>query len=122
MNNLKILSTNTILYCRKWKKTVDFYRDILSLKIIFMTDWFVEFSLSDCSRISIADQAKSSIKSSPHGITVALQVPDIESVWHDIVNEGLKPTEIKDHPWNARVFYIFDPEGHRIEIWEKHTP
>ena len=20
--------------------------------------------------------------------------------------------------WNARVFYLFDPEGHRIEIWQ----
>jgi len=31
---------------------------------------------------------------------------------------GLKPTIIKKHPWNARVFYLFDPEGDRIEIWQ----
>ncbi|WP_022665752.1 VOC family protein [Desulfospira joergensenii] len=119
MVDLKIISANTILYCREWEKTVDFYRDGLSLKINFRTDWFVEFLLSDNSRISIADQAKSSIKvSTPHGITIALEVDDIESVWKTFIKKELRPTQIKDHPWAARVFYLYDPEGRRIEIWQ----
>ena len=122
MTDFKILSANTILYCRKWKETVGFYRDDLSLNIRFTTDWFVEFQLSDTSRLSVADQARSSVKASPSsGLTIALEVSDIESARETFEKRGLNPTEIKDHPWDARVCYIWDPEGRRIEIWQART-
>lgn len=92
----------------------------MHLPINFSTYWFVEFSLTASSRLSIADEKRSSIKScAGKGITLALQVEDIEAVRKDMVKNGLEPTVISKHAWNARVFYIFDPEGHRIEIWQK---
>lgn len=122
MTDFKILSANTILYCRKWKETVAFYRDDLSLKISFMTDWFVEFQLSETARLSVADQTRSSVKASPSsGLTMALEVDDIESAWETLGKKGLNPTQIKDHPWDARVCYIWDPEGRRIELWQART-
>lgn len=76
----KTVSTNTILYCRKWHQTVEFYRDQLNLSITFSTDWFVEFRLNQDSRLSIADEQRSSIKSSEgKGITLAFEVHDIET-------------------------------------------
>ncbi|WP_083912094.1 VOC family protein [Desulfotignum phosphitoxidans] len=67
----------------------------------------------------VANEQKSTIKSlKEKGITIALQVQDIDAVWKKVVERKLKPTKIKHHPWNARVFYLFDPEGHRIEIWQ----
>jgi catechol 2,3-dioxygenase-like lactoylglutathione lyase family enzyme len=119
MDKTNFISANMILYSRHWEKTVDFYRDGLSLKVNFITDWFVEFVASENARISIADQERTSIKTpDTHGITIALQVDDIDSAWNACVNKTLNPTEIKEHPWNARVFYVFDPEGRRIEIWQ----
>jgi len=119
MNSYRVISTNTILYCRRWQETLCFYRDGLSLKVNFITDWFVELVLSKNARISIADEKRTSIRTpDTHGITIALQVDDIDSAWNACINKALHPTEIKDHPWNARVFYVFDPEGRRIEIWQ----
>ena len=119
MDNNNVISTNTILYCQHWEETVRFYRDGLSLKVNFMTDWFVEFLVSANARISIADEKKASIKTpETHGITIALQVDDIKSVWDNYVKKGLHPTPVKAHPWNARVFYLFDPDGRRLEIWQ----
>jgi len=112
-------TANTILYCGKFKKTVEFYRDHLKLPVNFSTDWFVEFCLSATSRLSIADEKHASIKSCRgKGITLALEVENIDKTWEDIDKAGLNPTGIRKHAWNARVFYLFDPEGHRIEIWE----
>jgi len=114
-----LLTTNTILYCKEWKKTVGFYRDQLKLPIIFTSDWFLEFRLNAMSRLSIADEKRSSIKScGGKGVTVSLEVDDIEAVREYAEKFGMKPTELRKHPWNARVFYIFDPEGHRVEIWQ----
>ena len=115
----RLITTNTILYCKEWEETVEFYRDKLKLPIIFATDWFVEFSLNAMSRLSIADEKRSSIKScGGKGITLTLEIDDIEASWEQAQKNGLNPTRLKEHQWDALVFYIFDPEEHRIEIWQ----
>ena len=114
-----LIGANTILYCKEWEETVQFYRDRLGLPVLLATEWFVELGLGPASRLSIADERRASIKTcGGAGITLALQVEDIDSVRTNAETLGLKPTAIKRHPWNARVFYMFDPEGHRLEIWE----
>ena len=121
MNSWRNLTTNMILYCKEWEKTVKFYRDDLSLPVNFSNDWFFEFCLTESSRLSIANEQRSAIKSSfKKGITIALQVEDIDAVWGNVMKMKLEPTKIKPHPWDARVFCLFDPEGHRIEIWQSH--
>ncbi len=121
MNGWNSLTTNMILYCKNWEETVKFYKEGLSLPVNFINNWFVEFCLTENSRLSIANEQFSTIKSpTEKGITIALQVKNIESVWKNIMKKKLEPTKIKPHPWDARVFYLFDPEGHRIEIWQSH--
>lgn len=114
-----IITTNVIFYCKEWDATVRFYRDGLQLPVLFSADWFIEFALTDTSRLSIADEKHASIKScGKAGITLTLQVQDIDAAREFAANMGLKPTEVKTHPWSARVFHLFDPEGHRIEMWQ----
>ena len=121
--NKNLITTNTILYCKEWEKTVRFYKDQLHLPVNFSTDWFVEFTLTASSRLSIADEKRSSIKSyGGKGVTLALEVKDIERVWKDTERIGLKSTMIRRHPWDARVFHLYDPEGCRIEIWQPFNP
>lgn len=112
-------TANTILYCRHWEQTVAFYREQLGLQVNFSNDWFVEFCLNDRTRLSIANESRASVKScGGQGITLALETGDIELLWNQINQKGLAPTQIREHAWGARVFYFFDPEGHRIEIWQ----
>jgi len=114
------LTTNIILYCQKFDETVRFYRHRMRLPVTFATDWFVEFYLNNLSRLSIADEVRASIESAHgNGVTISLEVGNIQAAWKKFEQNGLQPTDIKTHPWNARVFFLFDPEGHRIEIWEK---
>jgi len=115
-------TSNLIFYCKEWSETVRFYRDRLRLTVTFSTDWFVEFRLSTKARLSIADESRSSIKGcGGRGITLAIQIADIEGMRRQTEAVGLKPTAIKKHPWGAKVFYLFDPEGHRIELWESNN-
>jgi predicted enzyme related to lactoylglutathione lyase len=110
--------TNTILYCDKWSETVAFYEKQLGLPVTYRSNWFVEFALSEAARVSVADASRTTVKSAAgKGITLSLQMDNLESVWKNLRNAGVTPTAIKDHRMQARVFYFFDPEGHRIEIW-----
>lgn len=116
---MDVITANTILYCGKWEETVRFYRDYLNLAVNFSTDWFVEFCVSTTTRISIADEKRAHMKSSKgKGITLSLEVENIDHAWRYADKAGLHPTAITQHPWDALVFYIFDPEGHRVEIWQ----
>jgi catechol 2,3-dioxygenase-like lactoylglutathione lyase family enzyme len=111
-------SINTILYCKKWQETVTFYRDILKLPVFFSTDWFIEFQFTSTARLSIADERRSRIKSSAGtGITLTLQVDNASAAWHYLHHCGVVLGPLQEHPWQATVFYFFDPEGYRLEIW-----
>lgn len=116
-----ITATNTILYCRKWQETVAFYRDALNFKITMSSSWFVEFQLAGSAHLSIADERRATIKSSGGaGITLTFRVDSADETWTQLSTRGLSLGPIKDHAWGARVFYLYDPEGHRLEIWSPH--
>ena len=113
------VTANTIIYCRDWEATVRFYRDALGLPVSMANDWFVEFCLTATARLSVADERHATIKScGKNGITIALQVEDIDGARARTAEAGMDPSETKDHAWGARVFYVYDPEGHRIELWQ----
>ncbi|MDY6823650.1 MAG: VOC family protein [Thermodesulfobacteriota bacterium] len=114
-----LLTANTILYCRHWGQAVRFYRDYLRLPVLFEAEWFVEFGLTSTARLSIADEKRASVKSARgKGITLAMEVDDIRAVHVFLQQAGLRPTDIEPHVWQALFFYVFDPEGHRLEIWQ----
>jgi catechol 2,3-dioxygenase-like lactoylglutathione lyase family enzyme len=123
MLNFTSITTNIILYCKQWDQTLGFYKNLLNLPVNFANEWFVEFRLSASCRLSVADERRASIKSCKgRGITLALEVDALERTHQQMREAGMEPTPIKQHPWDARVFYLFDPEGHRIEIWQKNNP
>ncbi|HAX71596.1 MAG TPA: glyoxalase [Anaerolineae bacterium] len=115
---MKIKSANTILYCKHWAETVAFYRDGLKLRILSSNDWFVEFKLNESARLSVANEARTSIKSGEgKGVTISLQIADVEQIQADLSNAGIASTPIKG-VWGARAIYVRDPEGNRLEFWE----
>lgn len=114
---MKIKATNTILYCKKWHETVDFYRDGLKLLPLSSTDWFVEFKLNESARLSVADETRASIKSGEgRGLTISLQVVDVDELRAELIQAGFAPTPIKE-VWGSKAIYLRDPEGNRLEFW-----
>lgn len=101
------------------ESTVAWYKQILKLDVSFSNEWFVEFSLNEKAKLSIANEAKASIKSSRgKGITISLNVDDITDKHLSLIEAGLNPSSIKTI-WHSKAFYIYDPEGNRIEFWSK---
>ena len=117
---MEIRTANTILYCTKWKETVAFYKTQLKLQVTIALEWFVEFKLNEAARLSIADAARTSMGSCDgKGITITMEVDDIEMTHVCLEKAGLKPPATRKHAWGARVIYIHDPEGNRLEFWSE---
>lgn len=109
---------NTILYCCHWRETVAFYRDVLELPVTFENDWFIEFKVNDHARLSVANEKRATIKSSKGaGLTLAFKVDRADNVWQSFLSRGIDVGKISDHPWGGRSFFMFDPEGNRLEVW-----
>lgn len=117
-SQLKIKSANTILYCKQWQETVSFYRDGIKLLVLLSNDWFVEFKLNEMSRLSVANEVRASVKSgSGRGVTISLQVADLEQTLAELKEAGINSSPVKE-VWGAKAVYVRDPEGNRIEFWE----
>lgn len=117
MRPLPIHRANTILYCDHWDAMVRFYRDVLALPVLMQKGWFVEFRLTDDACLSIADAAQASIPAAGGaGLTLALKVDHLDRLHDQLMSAGVKATPIRP-VWGARGFFLFDPEGNRIEMW-----
>ncbi|MEP9411789.1 MAG: VOC family protein [Candidatus Brocadia sp.] len=116
IEDIKVL--NTILYCHRWQETVSFYRDILGFPVTFENNWFVEFEVNAHARLSVANEQRATVKSARgQGLTLALQVNKADAIWQYLISRGVNVGRIADHPWGGRAFFLFDPEGNRLEVW-----
>lgn len=81
-------------------------------------DWFVEFQLTDRAYLSIADTRQASIHSvGGQGITLSWQVMDIAEIRTALIKRDIVVSEVR-RKWDAQLFYLHDPEGHRTEFWQ----
>ena len=77
----------------------------------------MEFTRNEMSRLSVADETRTSIKSGDgKGITISLQVSDIEQTRAELMDAGITPTPIKE-VWGSKAIYVRDAEGNRLESW-----
>jgi catechol 2,3-dioxygenase-like lactoylglutathione lyase family enzyme len=119
---VRVRRSNTILYCDRWLATVDFYRDVLALRIAFRNDWFVEFAVGPGAFVSIADAARSSIRpGNGAGVTLSWRVDDVHDVRAELIDRGIEVGEITAR-WGADVLDVFDPSGNRVELWSSDAP
>lgn len=117
---MEVARTNTILYCVAWKETVEFYREQVGLDVAFESDWFVEFQVG-ASFLSIANAARATVgESRGKGITLSWEVPDIDAARSELEIKGVLVDSVKRR-WGASVVDFWDPEGHRVELWQDST-
>lgn len=114
---LGVRRSNTILYTDRWLESVAFYRTTLGLPVAFENDWFVEFGVGSDAFVSVADAARSSVAAgSGDGITLGLQVDDVQLVRSHLLGAGAEVGEVLRR-WGADVLYVHDPAGNRLEFW-----
>lgn len=114
---VEVKGSNFILYCDRWRETVDFYRQVLGLTETFSNEWFVEFRLGEGASVSIADAGRTSIRpAAGQGMTLSVEVPDLDVARRTLDRRGARPSSTAIR-FGSRVFDVYDPEGHRIEFW-----
>ena len=115
---MKTETVNIILYCEKWKQTVEFYRDIIGFQEKMANNWLIEFEVAEHVCLSVAKASATSINSAGGaGITVTFKVPDTHIMWDTLNDKGVKVTPIRQSRLGGQAFFLRDPEGNRLEFW-----
>lgn len=114
---MNVTRTNTILYCVAWEQTVGFYKQQVGLETSHESDWFVEFEVGP-GFLSIADAARATVgHSGGQGVTLSWKVPNINTARHELEAAGVSMGPV-GRRWGALVVDFWDPEGHRVELWQ----
>jgi catechol 2,3-dioxygenase-like lactoylglutathione lyase family enzyme len=116
---LPIMSCHTILYCRKWKECISFYRDVLGFPVVFDNNILVELEPAPNVRIGLMDvsRTKKNVTASEN-IVLSFRVTNIEKVFN-LLREKCNGAVEWNHRWGAQVAELKDPEGRMIEFWSK---
>jgi len=118
------------LFVNDMKNMVEFYRDLIGMKIDWngggfvscQTETGVAFNL--CERKIMENSLKKTL-SYPNGINGTVEIcfgvdsfSDVDSEFNRLVKAGANPVdEPSTAPWGMRSCFISDPEGNLIEIW-----
>ena len=111
---------NTLLYVQRYADCVAFYRDGVGLPVAFSNAWFVEFEVNAGACLSVVEKARTRMGGTPFAVqTLTFEVDDLDAARDGLLARGLQPGIARAHGFGARVSYLRDPEGNRLEFWER---
>ncbi len=111
---------NTLLYVQRFAECVAFYRDRLGLPEVFANAWFVEFGVNPGACVSVVEKRSTRMRDKPFvAQTLTFEVIDVDAAHAVLAERGIEPGPVKRHGFGARVFYVRDPEGNRLEFWSR---
>lgn len=108
-----------IFWASNYKKTVEFYRDMLERPIIM--DWdrgptergtIFKLGSGEVEVLALAP-GKEGIQ--PKGFEIAIEVPKVDEYYRFVKEKGIPLRgEIADKPWGQRTFSVNDPDGIKL--------
>lgn len=113
------------LLVKDFEKSLNFYKDILGLKLKSQEGKFANFELEG-TELAIFQKDEATVMfpgkymTRGGGVVLGFQVENLEKVCQDLKDRGVEIFEgPKTTPWGQKVAYFKDPDGN---IWEISEP
>ncbi len=105
------------LTVRDWPASVDWYRDVLGLKLL-VRDESNRFALFDTGTVRLALKAGEAVSG---GVLIALEVQNLPAALEGLAAKGVFPAEaVKISEEGYRRVILNDPEGYRVSLFDWH--
>ena len=108
---MKLERTGIVLYTINYKKCVDFYNDVLELKILFKTETLTCFELGlSYLMVELGDEYNG-VQTENKRIKTCLRlnVSNVKELSDKLILKGIK-VDYQEHSWGT-VAKFFDPDG-----------
>jgi lactoylglutathione lyase len=116
------------LFTGELGKTVQFYQEIMGLKLNRMNDTYadlaydkVEIGIGLFESLPETHQLKAnSAERLGLGVEIVIEVPDVEKKYKEVVEAGY-PIEahLSQQPWGSKDFRLLDPNGYYIRVTQE---
>lgn len=101
----------------KMEESRKFYADFLGMKPAMDMEWVITFVADNNPTAQITLVKSDETVHSPQGITISIEVEDVDKLYQDAKTSGYEITyALKDEPWGVRRFWVLDPNGVTINI------
>jgi catechol 2,3-dioxygenase-like lactoylglutathione lyase family enzyme len=100
---------------RNMRASVQFYRDVLGMEILYGGEG------SGFSSLRPGD-ADSAILNLEHGETITrwgrliFHVADVDALWKHLTDLGFEAERPRNAVWGERYFHMLDPDGHELSF------
>ncbi len=101
----------------KMEQSRAFYHELLGLALVMDMEWILTFASPSNPTAQISIVKQDSLVSAEPGITVSMEVDDIDELYRRVMAGGHKILyPITDEAWGVRRFFVQDPNGVTINI------
>lgn len=113
------IANETVLYVRDLDAARGFYGDLLGLQVIYESDFFLSFRMSESSFLSCNARREmyEEAGTGGRGVIIEFRVENVDQAWQRLASLGIPfdfPPE--DKPWGLRSCGTRDPEGYAVWI------
>jgi lactoylglutathione lyase len=122
---MNLVMKYVIVYVNDFEKTMEFYKDILGLKVKMQAETYVEFDTGSTTLSINTRESAREITGLPIPLEVGnsqtfeigFVVENVEECINNLRQKGVTiVSEPVTKPWGQTVAYVADPDGHFIEI------
>ncbi len=105
--------TGFILYVIKYKACVDFYKNILELKVMFTTDMLTCFKFGNSYlMVELDDEQPNGTNAERIRTCLRMNVPNVKGLADKLRQQGVK-VNYQEHAWGT-IAKFFDPDGNLL--------
>jgi catechol 2,3-dioxygenase-like lactoylglutathione lyase family enzyme len=100
---------------RSMKASVQFYRDVLGMEVLYGGEGSGFSSL----RAKDADSVILNLEEGETGTEwgrLIFHVTDVDACWKHLTDLGFAPEKPRDASWGERYFHMLDPDGHELSF------
>jgi catechol 2,3-dioxygenase-like lactoylglutathione lyase family enzyme len=103
------------LRVRNMTESVQFYRDVLGIELLFGGEdaGFSSLRPSDAHSAILNLEQGDSI---PGWGRLIFYVTDVDALWNHLKDKGFDPEMPQDADWGERYFHMPDPDGHELSF------
>lgn len=111
-----------ILYARNLEAERRFYTEKLGMSVVpeASEPYFAVLAVSGDAMLALQDAATEKIGAPgpAGGVGIGFEVDDADKVWKELNSKGVATLEKPSDMPFGRAFHLFDPEGHRLTIYQ----
>lgn len=123
---MKIQYQSSVMFVKDIAASRNFYETLLGQEVevdfgpnVGFKGGFAIWQVEHATEMIFAEPPNENSPLGRKNFEIYFEAPDVESVWQQLIAADVVPVHSqREQPWGQRVFRVYDPDGHIVEVGE----